>query len=218
MKNIHLILILFFLIVQFVSPGFSADEKFNSDKMMDELETQLDLSGEKVDKLKPAIDAKSADLKKSLHEALDKGFVELDELTAKLDMVSKDAEEKVKAFLNSEEMEQLKSYLKKIDKEAIDEAKEKLVAELTALLELTEEQIAQLKPILEESMTELSGILKELASEGSKSWENFKEQYEKFSKTLREKLENTLDGEQMKKFDKYQEEKKEKIHQVVFSA
>ena len=201
-----------------VSSGSATEQEFDSKKMLSELETKLDLSEKKLSQLEPTIQSKSEELKKSIHGAVDKGFIELDELNSKLGEVSKDAQKKVKDFLNGEEMSQLKEYFKKIDRDAMIAVKERLVADISKALELTEQQIQELKPVLEESFTQLSTLVTQLTQNGSESWDEFKRQYEQFSNELREKLQDSLDDEQMKKLDKYNEEKKDKIHMVMFSA
>ncbi len=153
-----------------------------------------------------------------MHESIDKGFVQLHELSKKLDSVSKDAEIKAEEILNSEEMEKFKDYLSKIDEKAIKELKAKAIADLSAVLELTEAQVAKLKPVLEDSYTQLSDILSGLAKEGNKSWEGFKQQYEKFSVDLQEKLQETLDKRQMEKLKKYNEENKVKVQKALYSV
>lgn len=201
-----------------IASSFADDKKFTSEKILTDLEIALQLESEQISQLKPTIEAKSEELKKSIHETVDKGFVELDELTAKLTEMSKNAENKVEAFLNSQEMQKLKDYLSKIDKEAIEEVKQLLVAELTEVLALTEVQLQNLKPVLEESMDKLVEITAELAKKGSDSWAEFKHQYEQLSREMKEKIKDHLNGEQMNKLKKYNEEKQEKIHQVLFNA
>ena len=201
-----------------ISSASAADQEFDSKKMLSDLETKLELSDKKLSQLKPTIHSKSEQLKNSIHGAVDKGFLEFDELSNTLENVSKDAEKKVKEFLNGEEMTQLKEYFKKIDRDAMIEVKERLVADISKALELTEKQVKELKPVLEESFTQLSLMVTELAKNGSESWDDFKHQYEQFSSELREKLQDSLDDEQMKKLDKYNEEKENKIHMVMFSA
>ncbi len=68
------------------------------------------------------------------------------------------------------------------------EMKDKAVADLSAVLELTEAQVVKLKPILEESYIQLGEIFSGLAKEGNKSWDGFKQKYEQLSKDLKEKL------------------------------
>lgn len=199
--------------------GVSAgDKEFDSEKILSDLEYNLELTNEQLARLKPAIDEKSSDLKKSMHESIDKGFVQWDKLSAKFDKVSKDAEKKAGEILNSEEMTKLKDYLNKIDKKAVKEMKDRAVADLSAALELTEEQLVKLKPIFEDSYIQLGEILAGLAKEGNKSWEGFKQQYGQLSKDLKGKLQDTLDNNQMKKLEKYNEEKKVKIQEELYSV
>ncbi len=211
---------LFFILTILVTMtnGFAGDDNFDSEKMLSELEQELKLEKEQLSKLKPTIDAKSEELKKSIHETVDKGFVELNEMKQKLDEVSKEAELKVAAFLNSEEMQKLKDYLSKIDEDAIKQAKDLLVAEISEVLVMTEEQLDKLRPVLEESMDQLTEMTSNLAREGSKSWAEFKNQYEELSQALKEKMKDTLNREQLKKLAKSHEDKKEKIDQVLFVA
>lgn len=198
--------------------GNDTDKKFDSRKMMSELESQLKITDEELSRLEPTIDEKSSELKKSIHETVNKGFIHLDELKEQLNNVSRKAAEKVGEFLQSEEMEKVKNYLRKIDEQAIKEAKDRLEEELTNVLELTEEQMAELKPLLDESLIQLSALLNQLAKEGRNGWEEFKHQYELLVKELRDKLQETLDSDQLDRYDKYNEEKKEKIRTDLFSV
>ncbi len=200
------------------SSVYAETDEFDADKMLSELETQLKLSGDKLSQLKPAIDAKSTELKKSINDSVERGFVELDKLSNQLDAASKEAQEKLQEALSSEEMQQLRDYLKKWDRDAIDKIKEDLAAQLAALLKLTEDQISRLKPILEVGFNQLGEMLDRLAKEGNKSLEKFKQQYEQLSEDLNEKLRDTLNSDQVKSLETYREELREKIKTALYSA
>lgn len=195
----------------------ASDEKFDSEKMLTDLEKQLQLSQEELVKLKPAIDEKSAELKKAIHESVDKGFVQLEEATRKLDAVSKDAEKRVQDFLSSEEMEQLKAYLNRIDEDAIQESKEQIIAELTTLLALTEQQVAKLKPVFEDAMQQLIEMVDKLAKEGRASLKEFKREYQSLSDEMHKRLQEQLDSDQLNKLEDYNKERKDKIEQSLFT-
>ena len=172
-----------FLLVN--TSSFAAeDEAFSTEKMISDLNDKIELSREQWEKLKPALGEKSDELKKSINEYVDKGYIEMEEMSRKLKGVSEDTEKKLEAFLNSEEMQKLKSYLNELDEEAIREAKDRLVAEVSEILVLTEDQLDKLKPVLEDSMSRMSEMIQELADRGSSGWEEFKKQY----KTLRTSL------------------------------
>ncbi len=210
----------FFSVLIMVTLSFSCasavDIEFDSEQILSDLESQLELSSEKISSLKPAIETKSAELKKSIQESVDKGFIQLDKLSEKLDSFSRDAEKKAGEILNSEEMIKLNDYLSKIDDKAINEMKDKAVADLSTILELTEEQVVKLKPVFEYGFVQMGKIFDDLAREGNKSWEGFKKKYEQLSRELREKLQDTLDNEQMKRLEKYNEEKKVKIQKALY--
>ena len=202
----------------FVSVSSASEEQFDTDEIMSKLEKEVELSSEKLKQLKPQIDEKSAEVKKSIQESVDKGFLQMDELSEKLDAASKATEEKVKQFLNSEEYTKFKEFMTSIDKQAIEDAKTKLTGELADVLQLTEDQAQKIKPILEESIDDLNKLISKLKAEGLSTWNEFKSQYEELSANLRDQLQEMLDSGQLERLDKYNKEKKEKLHEGLFEV
>ena len=202
-----------FLLINTV--GFAAeDETFDTEKMISDLNDKIELSKEQWEKLKPVLGEKSDELKKSINEYVDKGYIEMEEMSRKLKGVSEDTEKKLEVFLNSEEMQKLKSYLNELDEEAIKEAKDRLVAEVSEILVLTEDQLDKLKPVLEDSMSRMSEMIQELADRGSSGWEEFKKQYKTLTDELKKKLEDTLDRHQMERFEEYKQDKRDKVEKA----
>ena len=200
-------------------PAFSDDkEGFDSEKIISEFEKQVELSQDKWEKLKPVLEEKSKELSKSMHESVDKGFAQLDELSKQFDTMSKDAELKVKEVLSSEEAQKLREYLAKVDEDAIKEAKDKMVADLNEILQLTEEQAKKIQPIIEESIADLTQMIEGLANESQRNWSEFKTELEKRTKDLQDKLRETLDGEQMEKLEEYNNEQKDRIKKAKFTV
>ena len=200
------------------SPVFAVEEEFDADKMLSELEQQLQLSSDKLSKLKPALDAKSAELKKSINASVEKGFMEFDALSGQLDTATSEAEAQLKDALSGEEMQKLKDYLGKIDRDAIASIQQGLVEELEKFLKLTEDQIAKLKPVLEDAFKQLSEMLERLAREGNKTLDQFKQEYTTLNTDLKQKLADTLDGEQLKSLDAHRDELREGIGEALFSG
>jgi hypothetical protein len=193
-------------------------EEFNSEKIISEMERQMDLTREKWEQLKPVIEEKSKEMSEGLKESVDKGYAELEKLTKKFDSMSRDAEQKVKDILSSEEAMKLREELAKVDREAIDKAKEKMIADLNELLALTEEQAQKLKPVLEDSFNQLADKIQGLAKEGSRDWNEFKQDFEKLTKDLYDKVQETLDDEQLEKLEKYNEDQKEDIKKALLTV
>ena len=196
--------------------GHSQDkETFSTDKLISDLNSKIELSKEQWEKLKPLLDEKSDALKKSIEEYADKGSVYMGEMSDKLKDVSKDTEKKLEAFLNSAEVDTLKRYLDELDKEAVKQAKDKMVAELTEILELTEDQAKKLKPALEDGMEQLTILLEDLAKKGRGGWEEFKKQYKALTEELKQKFDDTLNEKQMQKFEEYKQDKQDTIEMAL---
>ncbi|NNK56288.1 MAG: hypothetical protein HKP44_03125 [Desulfofustis sp.] len=218
---VSLILSLFFLLASTVltTDLMAADiEELNSEKIISEMEKQLDLSREKWEQLKPVIEEKSKEMAEGIKESVEKGYAGLDQLTQKFDSMSKETEQKVKDVLSSEEAMRLRQELAKIDKEAIDQAKVKMIAKLNELLALTEEQAQKLKPVLEDSINQVAEKMQEVAQEGAQDWNEFKQELEKLTRDLYDKVQETLDDEQMEKLEKYNEDQKEDIKKALFTV
>ena len=195
--------------------GYTADnDTFSIEKMITELNDQLALSKEQWEKVKPVLGEKSEELKKSISEYVDKGYLQMEEMARKLKGVSEDTEQKLTTFLNSEEMEKLKSYLDKMDEDAIRETRDKLVAELADVLKLTEEQLDRLRPVLEDSMSQMSRLLDGLAARGRSGWEDFENDYRALTDELKKKLGEMLEDQQMDRFEEYEQEKQDTIERT----
>lgn len=195
----------------------SGDKEFNADEVLSEMEKKFQLSKEQLEKLKPALSAKSAELQKSMQDSIDKGVVEFEKLSKKLDALSKDAAAEMQEVLSGEEMQQLREYLGKIDREAVGKVKDSLTEEVAELLQLTEEQAAKIKPILEDTFTQLAEMVERLSEQGASSLADFRLQYDELVKNLREKLQDFLDKEQMDTLENHSEELKEKIQENVIA-
>ena len=144
--------------------------------------------------------------------------MEMEKLTTQLEAESELAQEKLQEALNSEEMQQLHESLQKWDRDAIEQTRQDLAAEVAALLELTEDQINNLKPVLEDSFNQLGEMLDTLAKEGNNSLEEFKKQYEILSKDLNQKLKDSLNSDQMKTLQMHREELNNKIKASLFTV
>lgn len=194
---------------------YAAEEEFSGEKIMAELEKALKLSNEKMAQMKPEIDARSEELKKSINGSIDKGFVRMDEWSAQLDEASKRTEKKVREFLTGEEYLKFKTVMSNIDKEAIEETRQQIVTDMTEILELSEQQITELKPMLEEIVAELTSMLESFSQQGISSWKEISREYEGLMSDFRGRIEELLSAEQLNKLDKYSEEKKNKLRQDV---
>ncbi len=202
-------------------PAQAAQEEFDADKLIGDLEQQLRLKKEEYDRLKPELEQtlseKSRTLKESIHETVDKGFVELESMTKELSAATEQAEAKLQEALNSEQMQELKDYLGKVDKQAIEQARQELINELTEMMELSAEQIEKIKPVLQDTIDKQSELLRRFVADTERSFDEFRKEYEALGQDTQRRLQEFLDSEQMEKLKKRLEEIRENIRSKVFA-
>ena len=204
-------------------PSASANNKvFDTEKMLSDLQQQLRLSKEKYEQMKPeleqALEQKSRELKSTINEQVEEGFVELESMSKKLDAASVEARSNLEKALNSEQVQELKTFLASIDEDAIREAREKLLTELTNQLELTAEQLEKLKPILRDYMVQASELLKQVSKDSSDAFKEYSKKYELLAKDAESHMKDILDSEQMAKLKKQIDDVRQKVNEKVFAA
>lgn len=193
-------------------------ETSETDALIEDLQKQLNLTSQQLEELKPIIREKHDKLKQKMTTTLEQGFAEFDQLAKQLKGVSSRMEKKANDILNSEELAQFKEYLNNLDKQTVVQAKDSLIEDLNKLLELTEEQTEKLGPIIDDSFTELSELIAGAISSGEKSFKDFQTQLHQLRNELRDKLNEILDEQQMKKLEEYDNHMEEGIKRAFFPA
>ncbi len=217
MKAIQIAFILIFSAL-LTSPAFGEENKqFDTDKILADLEKQLQLSKKQIESLKPEIEAKSSSILESINGVIDKGFLEADKLTEQLSSVTQELEKSARELLTNEEVQDLREYLNSIDKEAIHQVKNSLVANLSEILQLTEEQASKVKPIIEESFEEISSLITQLITSGSNNLDEFRVKFDEISSNLLSKVKDILNKEQMEMLEKHNQDLKETIEQKTMT-
>ena len=200
--------------------AYGAEAEFDKDKMLNELEKQLRLSKEELSKLGPelekALESKSKELKETINRMVEEGYVELESARKDLEKASEEAKDKLDEALNSEQVRELKAYLKKLDEEALEEARREIVDDLARFLELTGEQVRELEPVIKEQLAKLGDLLSRFAKDSGRVLEEFRKDYEALSRETRKRLDKALDLSQLEKLEKRLEETGEKTRKKLF--
>lgn len=221
MKNIKFITIMLVSLFLNASACSNTDD-FEAEKMMSDIEKKLRLSSEMFEKMKPdlqkALEQKSKELKYSINEQVDKGFVDLDMMSKKLDAASVVAKSNLEKTLNGDQLKELKSFFASIDEEAIKKAREKLLNNLTMKLELTADQLEKLKPIFRDYLVQASELLRQASKQESDDFEKYREKSELLAKEMKGRLEEALDSKQMKELEKQLKEVRDRVKEKVFTA
>ncbi len=214
-----LFVITFILCITFplsVNAADSKEQSLDTDKMLSDLQRELNLSKEQLEALKPILEDKNEKLKLHVDETVKRGYLDLDNLSERLKIFSKDVEKQAQALLNSDEIQVLQNYLQSIDKSVILKTRDSLVADLVQLLELTEEQTEKKRHVLENTFTQISDLLSDMLKRGSRNFDEFKVRYNQINESLKKQLREFLEPEQMEKFEKHNNELQEGIQQALF--
>ncbi len=198
------------------APAQAQEEPFDTEKMIEALDERLKLTHEELEKMKPALELKSRELKSSISESLEQGFAEFEELSREFDIAAQRVQEQLQDALDGQEMQELRGYLERLDAEALESIRQALLEEMTNALELTQEQIEKLRPVLLENLERLSELLRRFAAQTEKSFADFRRDYEQLQEQTRRRLEESLDADQIEAFEKRQEELRERIRALVF--
>ena len=204
-----------------VTAPLHADEAdFDPAKMLSDLEQQLRMTREQYEKARPemekAMQEKSRELKASIDRQVDEGYLQLEAMSKEMSQASERLRKDLEQSLNSEQAQELKAYLEGLDRQAVEDATRKLLDELTMLLALTASQIEELKPVLRDYLDRAGTLLQDFIRDSSRTFEEYRREYEAATRELRDQLNDTLDSMQMEKLDRRLDEIKEKVHDQVF--
>ena len=204
-----------------VTAPLHADEAdFDPAKMLSDLEQQLRMTREQYEKARPemekAMQEKSRELKASIDRQVDEGYLQLEAMSKEMSQASERLRKDLEQSLNSEQAQELKAYLEGLDRQAVEDATRKLLDELTMLLALTASQISELKTVLRDYLDQAGTLLQEFIRDSSRTFAEYRREYEAAARELRDQLNDTLDSMQMEKLDRRLDEIKEKVHDQVF--
>ena len=202
------------------APVQAGESEFDPAKMMSDLEKQLRMTQEQYEKAKPELEKamreKSRELKESINKQVDEGFLQLEEMSREMSAASDRLKKDLEQTLNSQQVQDLKAYLEQLDKEAVEDASRKLLDELAQVLALTASQVEELKPVLRNYLDQASALLQQFARDSSRTFEEYRQEYEALGRELRERLGDTLDSEQLDTLDRQMDEIKQKVEDQVF--
>ncbi|HBE92672.1 MAG TPA: hypothetical protein DDW55_09155 [Gammaproteobacteria bacterium] len=205
-----------------VTPVHAESTDFDAAEMLSDLEQKLKLSREQYEKSKPelerALQEKSRELQSSINKQVDEGIVELESMGKEMSAASEQFKRDLEKTLNSEQVQELKAYLKSLDKEAIEEAYRELLAKLSESLQLTAQQLEQLKPVLRDYLEQASALLQQFAKDSSRTFEQFRKQYEALGDELRKHMQDALTSDQMIKLDRQLEDVRDRVQKTVFTT
>lgn len=216
------ILVQSILMLGLIFSGNSMADELDVDQLMQEFEKRLQVGQEKYEQLKPelksALDAKSKELSSSMDTAFEQSLTQLETLGEQYEAASKASSEKLRTFMESDDVTEFKNFLSGLDEDAIRERRDKLVAEFVEILALTTDQIEAIKPLLSQKLENLGAILSQYLHDSKDNFEQFRLEFEAETQNNIEQFKALLNPEQFEKYENGLNGIEEAIRNDVFEA
>ncbi len=208
----------------FTGPVLGRD--FDLDAMLGDLESQLqtalDQSSQRMEELQPALrdalNEKSQVINDQLEDAMNRGFVQLDEMQANLDEATSNALDQLEAVMSSDEMAELQSFMDQLDEDAVQESFARIGDQLTAFLDLTQQQVQEIRPVVQDFLQRQAETLREFMQQSGGELDALKKRLQETGDDTRERLRSLLTDEQVQRFRDHQDEITERMSEEVFET
>jgi hypothetical protein len=175
-------------------------EALSVDNILEILSHKLPLTPEQLEKIRPAIERFSSALTATIDAWVSQEFIDLNELDKQLTPVLEELKVQLKTALDSEQYKEIHSVIARLEDDAVEIIRFVVVRQISTRLDMTPEQVKQLRPVLREHLVRLSNLLRESIANPDYSFEEFMISYDKFDGSLREKLAEKLNSDQIEKF------------------
>ena len=191
-------------------------DALNSENILETLVDRLNLTPEQREKVRPAVENLSEALAATIDTWEEQGFIDRESLSGQLEPLLEKIRGKLAVVLDSEQVQALQGSLASLEEDAVEVIRFAVIEMISKRLGVTPEQAAQLRPMLRENLAAMSKLLSSFAAETGKSFEEFKAASDDLRNSLKARLRNVLDADQMKTLDALQDEIVERIRNASF--
>jgi hypothetical protein len=192
-------------------------DALSAENILAALGDRLKLTPEQREKVRPVVESVSEALAATIDVWVAQGFVDSESLAEQLAPLVEDVKAKFAHALKSEQMQTLQGALARLEDDAVEVIRFAVIERVSERLGVTPGQAGQLRPMLRENLVELSELLSRFAAESGRSFEEFKVAYDELQETLRARLRNVLDADQLKALDALRDELVERIRNASFA-
>ena len=187
----------------------------SAENLMAALKHTLKLSLETEAKIKPLAEELSLGLSNTIDLWVDQGYIDLSELNTQLSPVLDMFEKGVAQYLDSDQFAILESRLKEIRGNALEVVRHLAISQIGGYLNMSPDQLVQLRPVLHEHFVSISRVIKKLSEDPERSKEMLVDAYNDTADQLRTNLAPILSEKQMSRIDLWLDEVLEKIVLLV---
>lgn len=187
----------------------------STENLMALIDYKLHLTPEMEELVRPVVARFSEALTATIDGWVDQGHIDLAELEEQFMPIFEDFRERLEEVLDSERFAAIKEQLPDIKDNAVEVLRYLIIARIGEYLNMTPEQIIELKPVLHEYMIAVSGLISDFAADPEKNKDMFMKAYEEIDKRVHERLAEALTEEQLEKFSSWRAELAERLNQLV---
>lgn len=190
-------------------------QALSTDNLMAVIDYKLHLTPGLEERVRPVVDDLSKALIATIDGWIDKGHIDLAELNKQFVPLFEEFKNRLEEFLASDQFQQLEERVFEIKDNAVEVLRYLAINKIAEKLDMTPEQVMELRPILHEHGVRISNMIKEIAADPHIDKEVLTTVYQEVAEQLRLKLSDKLSEEQMAKYVIWQEELLSTILQVA---
>ncbi len=203
MKTISILGISAITLFLLFSTVLAEDAQFDPDKMIDRFRELAKPTEEEFKKLKPELENQGKELKALLEKYQDKWLETIPMVEKDLEKIEKDFQELAKSMVNEEMMEKLRHFHEEISSDFLETLKEVFFSKIIERLDLTDEQVSQLRPVIRDHLKQLTGIFEAYWEDDKKTILDLEKDLKSQRRQLDDKLNKFLTPKQMDAWTKY---------------
>ena len=186
-------------------------QALSAENLLAVLDYTLDLSTELQQKIRPLVEELSGGLVATIDAWVEQGYIDLAELNTQLAPVLDKFEQGVAEYLDSEKFAVLQGRLESIRGNALEVLRHLAINQIAAYLEITPDQLLELRPILHEHFVRISETIKQVAGNPERSRQMLVNAYNDSAVQLLAGLEPILSTGQMERVGIWLDEVLDKI-------
>lgn len=190
-------------------------QAMSAENLMAVLASTLDLSPELQQKIVPLAEELSRGLIMAIDAWVEQGFIDLSQLSTQLAPVLDMFEQEMAEYLDSEQFAILQSRVHEIKGNAVEVLRHLAVNQIAGYLEISPEQLVQLRPILHEHFVRISEVIRHVSENPERSKEMLVTAYEEAAMQLQTNLSSILTPVQMEQVSLWLDQALDKILVLV---
>lgn len=194
---------------ELIEKAGNIQDAMSTENILAVIGARLELTADQQELIRPAVTKISQALLNTIKIWTAQSFLDRKSLSTQLAPVLKDFKTQLTQIVKGDRAEELKHLIKEFEDNSVEIIRFITVQQISKQLEMTPEQLNQLRPVLRENMATLSELIADFTTAGTtRSFEDFQADYNILWDLLRPKIAVTLSTEQI--------EKLAALHQLIF--